>query len=232
MPPALESREGFCRPRCRFPVRRHGSDVAADGAYREEAAGGEESKSLRTPRFISGAKLTQIITTKIRSHWNPVGPGQLSRCHSRALCSQFMRRACRPGKTGRRRFQPWICPGAHPDNHGLHPGCHGFDSGVAAFRRPCHRSPKALRAEDRPSGFPARSAVGVRREGAQRRHAALRQGPSNPAVASGFIAVSRPSEGLATAVRKRCARKTRRAVPRAERRRSNGVNQQGRSWDF
>ena len=29
-----------------------------------------------------------------------------------------------------------------------------FQSGVAAFRRPCHRSPKALRAEDRLSGSP------------------------------------------------------------------------------
>ena len=62
----------------------------------------------------------------------------------------------------------------------------GFESGVAPFRRACHRSPKALRAEDRSRRFPARSAFGVRREGAQRRHAAVRRGPASPTVGSGF----------------------------------------------
>ena len=66
-------------------------------------------------------------------------------------------------------------------------GCIRFYSGVAAFRRPCHRSPKALRAGDRPRRFPARSAVGVRRVGASATPTPLcDEARPNPVATSGF----------------------------------------------
>ena len=111
------------------------------------------------------------------------------------------------------REAPWSAPGrsaATPRRFATGPVAHAgrprFQSGAAAFRRPCHRSPKALRAEDRPSGSPARSAVGVRGVGASATPTPLCDEAHHHPAASGFIAVSRPSEGLAAAVRWRCAR--------------------------
>jgi len=90
----------------------------------------------------------------------------------------------------------------------------GFESGVAAFRRPCHRSPKALRAGDRPRRSPARSAVGVRGVGASATPTPLcDQARPTPRLDPVSKAVSRPSEGLATAVRRRRARETGRGGP-------------------
>jgi len=81
--------------------------------------------------------------------------------------------------------------------------------GFKAVSRPSEGAPRGRQAER----FPARSAVGVRREGASAKPRRFATRPTAQAPPSttpstttpGFKAVSRPSEGLATAVRRRSA---------------------------
>ncbi len=86
-------------------------------------------------------------------------------------------------------------------------------SGLRAVSRPSEGLATAVRKRSARKtglgGFPARSAVGVRGVGALATPTPLCDQTHRPPVAAcGFRAVSRPSEGLATAVRRRCARKT------------------------
>ena len=92
-----------------------------------------------------------------------------------------------------------------------------FHSGAAAFRRPCHRTPRRSAHQTGHGGPPARSAFGLRREGVGDAHAAFRPDPSSSLIAPGFTAVSRPSEGLATALHGAPRARPATAVPRAQR---------------